>query len=65
MAKKAVQDLKEGDKISLNNEVCTITKIEKSNIGKHGRVKYRIESTTEKNEPKIIVRSADDVIDLA
>tara|TARA_Y100000310_G_scaffold317120_1_gene369615 strand:+ start:1257 stop:1448 length:192 start_codon:yes stop_codon:yes gene_type:complete len=56
---KLAKDLKEGDKVKLAGQVCTIKKLEMSDIGKHGKKKCRIELSTEKGEKMVIIRPED------
>ena len=63
MPEVKVESLKPGDEIKVENEFCKITKFEKSNIGKHGKVKCRIEALSSKGETKILIRLAEDTIE--
>ena len=63
MPEVEIQALKEGDEIKIDTEFCKILKFEKSNIGKHGKIKCRIEFQTPKGEKKIIIRLAEDTIE--
>lgn len=63
MGEIEVKDLKEGDKVIVDDEVCVIKKLEFSNIGKHGKSKCRIEALSDSGEEKIIIRIAEDTID--
>ena len=44
LAEQIELPLEAGDKIQIDTEICTITKVEKSNVGKHGKTKCRIEA---------------------
>ena len=57
--KKQAKDLKEGDKVNIAGQKCSIQNIELSDIGKHGKRKCRIEATTESGEKVIIIRPED------
>ncbi|MBI2663230.1 hypothetical protein HYX15_01720 [Candidatus Woesearchaeota archaeon] len=63
MAEKQYNDLKKGDKISINDESYLIEKIEFSKPGKLGKSKCRIEAKNLKNnELKVIVRVSEDTV---
>jgi len=59
-----IKNLKEGDKIIYEEQILTIKNIETSNIGKHGKVKRRIEAISDSGEKKVIIRQSDDTIDI-
>lgn len=61
MQKKAIE-FKKGDSIVLDNELCVVGNIETSDIGKHGKVKVRIEAVTKKKERKVAIFLADEDI---
>jgi len=63
MQKKAIE-LKPGDTIKLEDKTIKIEKIEKSDLGKHGKVKVRIEGLAGK-EKLILIRLSEDLFDLA
>ena len=50
------KDLKKGDRILYEGEILEVTKVEVSNIGKHGRAKVRIEAKNKKGEEKVLIR---------
>ncbi len=66
MAKKKVSQIKEGDVIIVYGEKAVVKKIEMSKKGiKQGRVKCRIEAETlEGKEPKVIIRLAEDILEV-
>lgn len=59
MEKKKAEAIKVGDKLTIEDEVCIVTKVEVSKIGKHGKHKVRIEAESSKKEKKILVRPSD------
>ncbi len=61
--KKQAKDLKQGDKILIADQSCTIEDIEISDIGKHGKRKCRIEALTEKGDKIVIIRPEDYLFD--
>jgi len=63
MAEVKIKDLKEGDQIKIESQFCKIIKFEKSNIGKHGKVKCRIETLNSKGENQILIRLEEDTIE--
>lgn len=63
MATKGVNELKEGDKIIIDGEVCTVKKIEKSKVAKHGKAKCRISAMDSKGKEKVIIRLEKDTIE--
>jgi len=50
-------------KIKIAGKVCTISEIEISDIGKHGKRKCRIEAKTPEDEKVIIIRPEDYPLD--
>jgi len=65
MARKQFGELKAGDKIKVFNELLEVKKVEISEKGvKQGRVKARIEAENEKGELKIIIRLANEQIEV-
>jgi len=63
--KKQYKDLKEKDKIQIFGDTLTIKKIDFSEKGiKQGRVKCRIEAISEEKEEKIIIRLADEYVEV-
>lgn len=64
MAEKLVKDLKQGDKILIESELFSIKKLEFSNIGKHGKAKCRIEAVNDSGDEKIIIKIAEDTIEV-
>jgi len=64
MAKKKAKELKKGDTISIGAEKLTIENIEKSDIGKQGAEKVRIEAKKASGEKVIVIRPADYPFDL-
>jgi len=63
MQKKAI-DLKPGDSITVEGKKIKIEKIEKSDLGKHGKVKVRIEGLAGK-EKIILIRLSEDLFETA
>ena len=59
MERKKADTIKTGDKVLIEEEVCTVKKVEISNIGKHGKAKVRIEAESSKGEIKVVVRPSD------
>ncbi len=66
MPKKQYGELKQGDKISVFNEVFMVKKIEVSEKGvKKGRTKCRVEAENKKTgEKKIIIRLAKEEVEI-
>ena len=65
MAKKQVGELKVGDKIQVFGELLEIKKIELSEKGiKQGRTKARIEAESKTREKKVIIRLANEYIEV-
>lgn len=64
MAEKDVKDLKEEDSVLIDDIKYKIKKIEFSEIGKHGKSKCRIEAVNDKGEEKVIIKIADDTIEV-
>jgi len=63
--KKKYKDIKKEDKIQVFGDVLTIKKIDFSEKGiKQGRVKCRIEAIDEAGEEKIIIRLADEYVEV-
>ncbi len=63
MAKlKLAGEVKIGDKVLIDDQYYTVTGFEKSNIGKHGKAKCRIEGKDEKGSQKVIIRTTDSEI---
>jgi len=63
MAKIKVEEIKEGIDILINGQKCNVKKFEKSNIGKFGKVKCRIEAVNENKEDIVIIRLANDFVE--
>lgn len=63
MQKKAL-DLKPQDIILIEGKKIKIEKIEKSDLGKHGKVKVRIEGLSGK-EKVILIRLSEDLFETA
>ncbi len=57
--KVLAKELKKGNKIKIAGTVCSIEKIEFSDIGKQGKRKARIEVKNEKNEKMVLIRPED------
>jgi len=57
-----VSEIKVGDKVMIDDTYYKVTSFEKSNVGKHGKVKCRIEAVDEKGNEKVIIRVADSEI---
>lgn len=65
MTKKQYAELKPGDKIKIFNEALTIKKIDLSEKGiKQGRTKCRVEAVNSKGELKIIIRLANEQVEV-
>ena len=64
MAKIKIEEIKEGMHVLINGKKCKVTGFEKSNVGKFGKVKCRIEAVDEKNETIIVIRLSDDTIEV-
>ena len=67
MAQKKVSEINEGDIILVYGEKAVVKKFESSGKGiKQGKVKCRIEAETlEEKNPVVVVRLADDIIEIA
>jgi len=63
MQKKAL-DLKPGEHILVEGRKLKIEKIEKSDLGKHGKVKVRIEGFAGK-EKIVLIRLSEDLFEIA
>ena len=64
MATKEVKDLKKGNKIIIDGEVCEVKNIEKSKVAKHGKAKCRISAISANGKEKIIIRLEKDLIEI-
>ena len=66
MVEKKVNELKQGDVISVFGEKVKITKIESSGKGiKQGRVKFRLETESlQDKKPGVIIRLAEDLVEV-
>ncbi len=66
MAQKKALEIKQGDVILVYGEKAVVKKVETSGKGiKQGRVKCRIEATSEKDsKPLVIIRLAEEMIEL-
>lgn len=64
MTEKEVKDLKEGDEILIDDVKFKIKKIESSQMGKHGKSKCRIEAVNDAGEEKVIIKIAEDTIEV-
>jgi translation elongation factor P/translation initiation factor 5A len=63
--KKQFGELKAGDKILVFGELLEIKKIELSEKGvKQGRTKCRVEAANQKGEQKIIIRLANEQVEV-
>jgi len=63
--KKQFGELKAGDKILIFGELLELKKIELSEKGvKQGRTKCRVEAVNEKGELKIIIRLANEQVEV-
>ena len=63
--KKQVGELKAGDKILVFGELLEVKKVELSEKGvKQGRTKARIEAINEKGELKVIIRLANEQVEV-
>lgn len=56
---KEAKELKQGDKVKIAGQECTVSEIELSDIGKHGKRKCRIELLTSRGEKIVIIRPED------
>jgi len=66
MAKKQYSELKSGDKIIVFGEILVIKKIEFSGKGvKQGRSKCRVEAENKTKEQKVIIRLANEQVEIA
>lgn len=60
MAKlKLAGEIKIGDRILIDDKYYTVIGFEKSNVGKHGKAKCRIEGKDEQGNEKVIIRTTD------
>ena len=59
MEKKKADSIKPGDKITIEEQVCIVKKVEVSKIAKHGKSKVRIEAENSKGEVKVVIRPSD------
>lgn len=59
MVRVEAKKIKAGDKIIIEEIICTVKKVEVSNIGKHGKVKCRIETVDDKGNEKVVIRPSD------
>lgn len=57
--RKQAKDIKQGDKIVIADQQCSVKDVEISDIGKHGKRKVRIELSTSKGEKIVIIRPED------
>ena len=65
MAKKQAGELKIGDKITVYGDTLTVKKIDFSEKGiKQGRTKVRIEAENKAGEPKVIIRLANEQVEV-
>jgi len=62
--RKQADKLKIGDLVKLGEEIVRVTKVEFSDIGKHGKRKCRLEVKTKKGEKLVIIRPSDFVFDV-
>ena len=65
MGKKLANEIKAGDKVLIEDEVCTVKTVEVSKIGKHGKSKVRIEAENPNKEVKVIVRPSDFEVEIS
>lgn len=66
MAKKQYGEIKVGEKIIVFGEKLNVKKIDLSEKGiKQGRTKCRVEAENEKGEQKIIIRLANELVEVA
>jgi translation elongation factor P/translation initiation factor 5A len=64
MTEKPVKNLNEKDQILIDNQVYLVEKLERSEIGKHGTAKCRIEAINPKTkEKKVIIKILEDTIE--
>jgi len=64
MSEKEVKDLKKGEFVLIDDSKYRIENIEFSNIGKHGKSKCRIEAVNDKGEKKVVIKIAEDTIEV-
>ncbi len=64
MPEREVKDLKQGELILIEDAIYTIKKLEFSSIAKHGKSKCRIEAVNDKGEEKVVIRLAEDTIEV-
>lgn len=65
MVKKQAGELKIGDKITVYGETLIVKKIELSEKGvKQGRTKVRIETENQTGEPKVIIKLANEQVEV-
>lgn len=57
--KKQAKDLQKGEKIKLADRVFSISEVELSDIGKHGKRKVRLVLQQDSEEKMVIVRPED------
>ncbi|MDP4012397.1 MAG: hypothetical protein Q8R00_02220 [Candidatus Nanoarchaeia archaeon] len=65
MERKKANTIKIGDKVTIEEEICTVKKVEVSKIGKHGKSKVRIEADNQKGETKVIIRPSDFEVEIS
>ncbi len=61
---KRFSDIKAGDTIILEGSRISVKEFETSNIGKHGSVKCRVVGVNEKNERVVIIKNAEDEVEV-
>ncbi len=61
---KKFSDIKVGDTIIFEGSRISVKEFETSNIGKHGSVKCRIVGVNEKNERVVIIKNAEDEVEI-
>jgi len=59
MATKELKDIKQGNKIFIENKYYFVKKIEHSDIGKHGKSKCRLELEDEQGNKRLLIRLSD------
>lgn len=65
MKRKKASELKKGDKVMLDGNLCNIISIELSALGKHGAKKCRIvASDVSSGEMKVVIKPADILLEI-
>lgn len=59
MERRKANEIKPGDRVVIEEQVCVVKKVEVSKIAKHGKSKVRIEAESSKGEIKVVIRPSD------